>query len=92
MIWPDGNRGPTVTPAAACAPGIVTKPTQALFVLSANLRCYLLRGLQNLCRGTRCQVISAGGNLGLAHKIQRCDHHQQYSANSRCPRVTTRRC
>ena len=32
--------GPIVIPAAVCAPGIVTKLTQAVFVLSANLRCY----------------------------------------------------
>ena len=49
------TRGPIVTPAAVCALGIVTKPTQAVFVLSANLRYYplIMRGLQNLRRGTR---------------------------------------
>ena len=46
------TRGPIVTPAAVCAPGIVTKPTQAVFVLSEYYPL-IMRGLQNLRRGTR---------------------------------------
>ena len=63
-----------VTPAAACTHGIMTKPTQAVFVLSAKLRCYplIMRGLQNPLQNNIgvYQVIPSGGILGLAHRIQ----------------------
>ena len=69
------TRGPIITPAAACAPGIVAKPTQAVFVLNES---YSLRGLQNLHRGTRsvCAMILSGSILDLAHRIQLSDRRQ----------------
>ena len=69
------TKGLSVTPAAVC-PGIVVKPTQAAFVLHADLN-YPLRGLQNLCRGTRLVCAKWGSILGLAHRIQPCDHCQR---------------